>query len=436
MKYYSLNNNSKNVGFIEAIERGLAPDRGLYFPSEIPELSNYFVNNIKKYSDHEIAFQVINPFVGNEIPNDVLKGIIKKTLKFNFPIVNISKNIASLELFQGPTLAFKDVGARFMANCLSYANLKEKENKKITVLVATSGDTGGAVANGFYKFKNIDVVILFPKGKVSEIQEYQLTTLGKNITALEVEGSFDDCQNFVKNAFIDPELIKKINLTSANSINVGRWLAQMFYYFIAYRDRPNPDKELIVSVPSGNFGNICAGLVSKKMGLPISHFIASTNSNDTIPRFLNTGIYKPKKSIQTISNAMDVANPSNFLRIQKLFNNDIFGLKKSLTAYSYSDKQTEKAINKIYKLKNYITDPHGAVGYLGLIDFLNSKKEPENYQGLFLETAHPIKFSKTVEKIIKEKIEIPNEIKNMLKRKKMSTPIKDYNDLKSILFSK
>ena len=436
MRYYSLNNNSKEVGFIEAIQRGLAPDRGLYFPTEIPELSTYFVKNIKKYSDIEIAFRVIKPFVENEIPNDALKEIIKKTLKFNFPIVSISKNIASLELFHGPTLAFKDVGARFMANCLSYANHKKNENKKITVLVATSGDTGGAVANGFYKFKNIDVVILFPKGKVSEIQEYQLTTLGKNITALEVEGSFDDCQTFVKNAFIDPELIKKINLTSANSINVGRWLAQMFYYFIAYRDRPNPHKELIVSVPSGNFGNICAGLISKKMGLPISHFIASTNSNDTVPRFLNTGIYNPKKSIQTISNAMDVANPSNFLRIQKLFNNDLFGLKKSLTAYSYSDKQTEKAINKIYKLKNYITDPHGAVGYLGLIDFMNSKKEPESYQGLFLETAHPIKFSKTVEKIIKEKIKIPNEIKNILKRKKKSTPIKDYNDLKSILFSK
>ena len=221
MKYYSLNNNSKDVGFIEAIERGLAPDRGLYFPSEIPELSNYFVNNIKKYSDHEIAFQVIKPFVGNEIPNDVLKTIIKKTLKFNFPIVNISKNIASLELFHGPTFAFKDVGARFMANCLYYANRKEKENKKITVLVATSGDTGGAVANGFYKFKNIDVVILFPKGKVSEIQEYQLTTLGKNITALEVEGSFDDCQNFVKNAFIDPELIKKIKSNKKNIFVIG-----------------------------------------------------------------------------------------------------------------------------------------------------------------------------------------------------------------------
>ena len=434
MKYFSLNNNSKDVGFIEAIERGLAPDRGLYFPKEIPQLSNHFFKNIKRYTDSEIAFRVIHPFIGNDIPKNILKEIIKKTLKFNFPIVNVSKNIASLELFHGPTLAFKDVGARFMANCLSYSN--KIKNKKITILVATSGDTGGAVANGFFKLKNIDVVILFPKKKVSVIQEYQLTTLGKNITALEVEGSFDDCQNFVKNAFIDPDLQQKINLTSANSINVGRWLAQMFYYFSAYRDLPKTDKKVVISVPSGNFGNICAGLVSKKMGLPINHFIASTNSNDTIPRYLNSGEYKPKKSKQTISNAMDVSDPSNFIRIQKLFNNDFFGLKKSVSAYSYSDKQTEKAIREIYKLKNYIIDPHGAIGYLGLNDFINSKTDPENFQGLFLETAHPIKFSKTIENIINQKIQIPKEIKNILKKKKISIPIKDYNQLKSFLIAK
>ena len=402
MKYFSLNHNAKDVGFLEAVQRGLAPDRGLYFPETIPTLESDFIKNLDQYLDHEIAFQVIQPFVGNDIPKADLKKIVKDTLNFDFPIVNITENIATLELFQGPTLAFKDVGARFMARCLSYANQFEKE-KKITVLVATSGDTGGAVADGFYKVKGVDVVILYPKGKVSEIQERQLTTLGENITALEVEGTFDDCQEMVKSAFIDPELIQKVNLTSANSINIARWLAQMFYYFIAFKHRPNPEKKLIVSVPSGNFGNLCAGLIAKQMGLPIAHFIASTNVNNTVPEYLDSGEYTPKESIQTLSNAMDVGNPSNFIRIQKLVNNDFFKLKKILSGFSYTDKQTEKAIKEIHEFNGYIADPHGAVGFLGLKAFIESQEEPSSFQGLFLETAHPIKFAAVVEKILGKK---------------------------------
>ena len=294
MNYSSLNFNSSSVGFLEAVRKGLAPDRGLYYPESIPKLSKEFIDNIEHYSNHEIAFEVIQPFVGKDIPEDRLRMILEETLNFEFPIVPINTSIATLELFQGPTLAFKDVGARFMARCLAYAH-EIKEQKKLTILVATSGDTGGAVADGFYKVKGIEVVILFPKGKVSEVQEKQLTTLGENITALEVEGTFDDCQNMVKSAFIDPELTNEMNLTSANSINVARWLAQMFYYFIAYKNRPKPSIKLVISVPSGNFGNLCAGLVAHKMGLPIEHFIASTNINDSVPNYLKTGDYEPKK---------------------------------------------------------------------------------------------------------------------------------------------
>lgn len=435
MKYYSLNHNAKDVGFLETVQRGLAPDRGLYFPKEIPTLNADFIENINQYSDHEIAYRVIQPFVGNDIPKEQLKKIVKDTLSFDFPIVQITENIATLELFQGPTLAFKDVGARFMARCLAHANQLDKK-KKITVLVATSGDTGGAVADGFYKVKGIEVVILYPKGKVSEIQERQLTTLGKNITALEVEGTFDDCQDMVKSAFIDPELIQNVNLTSANSINIARWLAQMFYYFIAYKNRPNPEKKLIVSVPSGNFGNLCAGLIAQQMGLPISHFIASTNVNNTVPEYLESGEYTPKKSIQTISNAMDVGAPSNFIRIQKIFNNDFFKLKKILSGFSYTDKETEKAIKEIYEQEGYVADPHGAVGFLGLKAYIESQEEPSSYQGLFLETAHPIKFADAVEKILKTQIQIPERLKGVLQKEKFCFPIGDYQELKYFLLSR
>ena len=435
MKFSSLNYNSKDVSFLDAVRRGLAPDRGLYFPVEIPKLKESFIHNISRYSNNEIALEVIKPYIGNDITKNDLKRIIEDTLSFNFPIISLTDNIALLELFHGPTLAFKDVGARFMARCLSYTNSTNKD-KKLTVLVATSGDTGGAVADGFYKVKDIDVIILFPKGKVSDIQERQLTTLGENITALEVDGTFDECQEMVKTAFVDPELKENIDLTSANSINIERWLSQMFYYFIAYKNRPNQDKKLIISVPSGNFGNICAGLIAERMGLPIHHFIASTNINDVVTEYLKSGSYNPKKSIQTISNAMDVGNPSNFIRIQKIFNNDFFKLKKKLSSFSYTDNLTKKALKEIYKINGYIADPHGAVGFLGLKEYLNIQEDPEAYQGIFLETAHPIKFKSTVDNILKTNIKLPERLQGILEQKKVSSPLRKYSELKSLLLSR
>ena len=377
---------------------------------------------------------MIKPFVGSDIPEARLKEIIEDTLNFDFPLIPINNSIASLELFQGPTLAFKDVGARFMARCLAYANEIE-EQKKLTILVATSGDTGGAVADGFYKVKGIDVVILYPKGKVSEVQEKQLTTLGENITALEVDGTFDDCQDMVKTAFIDPELTNEVALTSANSINIARWLSQMFYYFIAYKNRPKSNNKLVVSVPSGNFGNLCAGLVAHKMGLPITHFIASTNVNDTVPSYLETGNYDPKKSVSTISNAMDVGDPSNFIRIQKLFNNDFHKLKKVVSGYSFTDNETKKALKEIYNNSHYIADPHGAVSYLGLKAYLEDQNN-EDFYGIFFETAHPIKFAPTVESTLKIKLDPPPQLKNIMEKTKLSLPINDYQSLRNFLLER
>ena len=428
MKYYSLNHNSKPCSFADAVKKGLAPDRGLYFPEKIPILPKKFFNEIQDYSIPEMAFKVIKPFIGKQINNNKLLEIVKETLDFKFPVVEITNNIAALELFQGPTLAFKDVGARFMARTLGY--LKKDSKEKITVMVATSGDTGGAVANGFLGVEGVKVVILYPKGKVSEIQEKQLTTLGQNITALEVDGVFDDCQEMVKNAFLDASL-SSVQLTSANSINIGRWLPQMFYYFIAYRALKNKNKKLVFSVPSGNFGNICAGIMSQQMGLPISHFTASTNVNDTVPRYLKTANYEPLPTKQTVSNAMDVGNPSNFVRIQKIFNNDIFRMKKNFSGYSYTDDQTKKALKKIFSIKKYIADPHGAVGYLGLQEYISTQKD--DLYGVFLETAHPVKFKDTVEKTLNLKVPIPNRLKETLSKKKVSIPIRDYNELRSYL---
>ena len=429
MKYYSLNHNSKPTLFQDAVKRGLAPDRGLYFPETITKLPNTFFKEIENMSITEMAYKVIKPYVGNQIKKEKLIEIIEETLDFDFPIVKITENIASLELFQGPTLAFKDVGARFMARCLGH--FIENTNEKITVLVATSGDTGGAVANGFYDVEGINVVILYPKGKVSDIQEKQLTTLGKNITALEVDGVFDDCQDMVKTAFLDATINEKIQLTSANSINVARWLPQMFYFFIAYRKLKHLNKDLVFSIPSGNFGNICAGMMAQKMGLPIKHFIASTNVNDTVPSYLETGAYEPKPTIPTLSNAMDVSDPSNFIRIQKIFNNDIFKLKKKLSGYSYTDSETKKALKEIYKINGYVADPHGAIGYLGLKKYLENNEG--DFYGVFLETAHPVKFLDTVKKALKIDIEVPERLKETLTRDKVSIPIKDFTELKEYL---
>lgn len=425
MNYYSLNHISPKASFKEAVVRGIAPDRGLYFPESITALPKEFLDNIASFSNEEIAFNVIQQFVGDEIPEEKLKKIISETVSFDFPVVKIKDKIATLELFHGPTMAFKDVGAKFMAKCLEYFN--RDSNEEVTVLVATSGDTGGAVANGFLNAKGVKVVILYPSGKVSDIQEKQLTTLGNNITALEVDGVFDDCQEMVKSAFLDEEITRK--LTSANSINVARWLPQMFYFFFAYKQAQAEGKELVFSVPSGNFGNICAGLMAQKLGLPIKHFIASTNVNDTVPNYLKEGKYEPKPSKATISNAMDVGNPSNFIRIQELFGKELSSLKEVFSSYPFTDDQTREAMKLIYKESDYVADPHGAVGYLGLKEY----KLSNNELGIFLETAHPVKFLDVVEETLPVKVEIPIQIEQVIGKEKVATKIATYEELKDFL---
>jgi threonine synthase len=428
MKYYSLNHNAPEVSFKEAVIQGLASDKGLYFPQIITPLNPAFFNVIENLSHNDIAFDVIQQFVGDDIPEENLREIIKDTLSFDFPVVEVENGIYSLELWHGPTMAFKDVGARFMSRCLAYFN-KDKKDSKNTVLVATSGDTGGAVASGFLGVDGVDVVILYPSEKVSDIQEKQLTTLGKNIKALEVDGVFDDCQDMVKKAFLDETLAHK-NLTSANSINIARWLPQMFYFFFAYKALKSQNKPLIFSCPSGNFGNICAGIMAKKLGLPIEHFVASTNVNDTVPRFLENGKYDPKPSKATISNAMDVGNPSNFIRIQELYNNDLKAFEKDFSSYSYSDEETLVALKQIYNTDGYIAEPHGAVGYLGLKKEL---QKHDNAIGVFLETAHPIKFLDVVEPALGITLPIPEQIESVMNEDKVSVKIKTYEELKTFL---
>ena len=425
MNYYSLHHKSPKSTFKNAVVQGLAKDRGIYFPDTITPLSKEFITNISDYSNHEIAYEVIKQFVGDEIPTNKLKEIIAETVCFDFPLVKVDDNIASLELFHGPTMAFKDVGAKFMAKCLEYFN--QGNTEEITVLVATSGDTGGAVANGFLGAKGVNVVILYPSGKVSDVQEKQLTTLGQNITALEVDGVFDDCQEMVKTAFLDEEITK--TLTSANSINVARWLPQMFYFFFAYKELHQKHKELVYSVPSGNFGNICAGVMAKKLGLPIKHFIASTNVNDTVPKFLVNGVYTPKASKATISNAMDVGNPSNFIRIRELFNNDLETLKSAFSSYSFTDDETRTTMKEIYNNSGYVADPHGAIGYLGLKKY----GLKENQFGVFLETAHPVKFLDVVESTLPVKVKIPEQIQKVINNKKVAFKASTYQDLKNFL---
>ncbi|CAL2107301.1 threonine synthase [Tenacibaculum sp. 190524A02b] len=426
MKYYSLNKKSPDVSFQKAVVNGLAPDRGLYFPKSITPLSKEFIENIDQYSNEEIAYEAIKQFVGDEIPTETLKEIISETLSFDFPVVSIEENVHTLELFHGPTMAFKDVGARFMARCLGYFN--RNNSNQVTVLVATSGDTGGAVAHGFLGVKGVDVVILYPSGKVSDIQEKQLTTLGQNITALEVDGAFDDCQDMVKTAFLDGNINRV--LTSANSINIARWLPQMFYFFFAYKQVYKQQKDVVFSVPSGNFGNICAGIMAQKLGLPIKHFVASTNINDTVPNYLVNGIYEPKPSKATISNAMDVGNPSNFIRIQELFENNLDSLKKVFSSYSFTDEITREAMLTIHKGSGYIADPHGAVGYLGAKKHLHN--QPKDLC-IFLETAHPVKFLDEVEQTLKVKVSIPKQIESVLDKEKSAIAISSYNDLKEFL---
>lgn len=429
MKFFSLNDHTITSSFENAVLKGIAPDKGLYFPEEVIKLPQNFFSSLESMTSVEIAQEIIKGYVGEEIPSGPLSAIIETTLDFSFPVVKVEDNISTLELFHGPTMAFKDVGARFMAGCLDYF-IKKGDTGEITVLVATSGDTGGAVANGFLGVEGINVVILYPKGKVSDIQERQLTTLGRNITALEVDGAFDHCQAMVKQAFLDREILEKIQLTSANSINVARWLPQMFYYFLAYKQMVAEEKELVFSVPSGNFGNICAGLLAREMGLPIDHFIAANNANDVVTNYLKTEKYKTKPSVSTISNAMDVGDPSNFVRIMQLFENNYNSLKANFSSYSFNDHATRKAMKEVYERTGYVMDPHGAVGYLGLKEYLKNNKE---HKGVFLETAHPVKFIETVESTLETQVELPEKIRALMDKEKKSLPVKDYDELKAFL---
>ncbi|MEP7374037.1 MAG: threonine synthase [Chitinophagaceae bacterium] len=429
MKYYSTNKQSPLVDFKEAAIRGQAPDKGLYFPEQIPKIKKEIIEGIESLSNEEIAFNVIRPYIGETIPEDKLLQIVSETIHFPIPLVQVNESIWSLELFHGPTLAFKDVGARFMSRCLGY--FLKGENRKVTVLVATSGDTGGAVANGFYGVEGVEVVILYPSGKVSPVQEKQLTALGKNIHALEIEGTFDDCQQMVKQAFTDQELNQNLFLTSANSINVARWLPQQFYYFLAYKQWVDKKHPPVVSVPSGNFGNICAGILANRSGLPVQHFIAACNVNDVVSNYLQTSNFKPQTAVPTLSNAMDVGNPSNFVRILEIFNHQIPELKNKLSSYSISDANTIATIREIYQQHNYLLDPHGAVGYRALKKYLEANP---SQKGIFLETAHPVKFPNAVEETIGKKIDIPFSLKEIMDQEKKSILMKgNYNELKSYL---
>ncbi len=431
MLYYSTNHISPKVNFKEATIKGLAPDKGLYFPEYIPQLPKNFIKNIEQRSKEEIAITVIQPYIGDLIPKNDLEKIVAETINFDFPLVSIEKDIYALELFHGPTLAFKDVGARFMSRCLGY--FIKDQPKKITVLVATSGDTGGAVANGFYDVEGVNVVILYPSSKVSSVQELQLTSLGKNITALEVNGTFDDCQHLVKRAFSDDLLKKELFITSANSINIARWLPQQFYYFFAYQQWDDKDAPPVISVPSGNFGNICAGLLAYKSGLPVKHFIAACNANDVFPSYLKSGKYTCQQSISTLSNAMDVGDPSNFVRILELFDQQFNLLKDIISSYSISDEEIKEVIKKVYQKSNYLLDPHGAVGYLGLVKYM---QQQPGLKGIFLETAHPVKFYDVVEPIIHQPVPIPDSIEGLLKKEKQSIIMEvDYEVFKDYLLA-
>lgn len=431
MKYYSLNKQSPVVDFAAATILGQAPDKGLYFPETIPQVSKELIDNIENYSNEAIALEVIAPYIGDAIPKDVLEKIVSETVSFEIPLVKITDDIFSLELFHGPTLAFKDVGARFMSRCLGYFARDNKE--KVTVLVATSGDTGGAVANGFYDVEGVEVVILYPSGKVSSVQEKQLTTLGKNIQALEVDGTFDECQQMVKAVFADVELNQKMQLTSANSINVARWLPQQFYYFYLWKQWQDKENPPVVTVPSGNFGNICGGLLAQQSGLPIKHFIAACNANDTVPEFLRSGNYQPKEAVPTISNAMDVGDPSNFIRIMEIFHQQKDNLEKTLTGYTISDDQTKATLISALKEYNYLLDPHGAVAYNALQQY---QVLHPNTKGVVLETAHPVKFYDVIEPLINKTVPVPEVVAEQIKKEKVSTKISaDVNELIEFLLS-
>lgn len=429
MNYYSLNKTAPNVDFREATIKGQAPDKGLYFPEVIQVVDHSIIKNIGDYSKEELALLIMEPYVGDAIDKKSLYRIVSETVNFPFPLVRVNDHISSLELFHGPTLAFKDVGARFMSRCLGYFSQQQKG--KVTVLVATSGDTGGAVANGFLGVDGVEVVILYPSGKVSPVQELQLTTCGQNIKALEVTGSFDDCQAMVKDAFMDADLNNKLTLTSANSINVARWLPQQLYYFFAYQQWEEKEHPPVIAVPSGNFGNICAGLLAHVSGLPVQHFIAACNVNDAVPEYLRSGNYRAKTAVPTISNAMDVGSPSNFIRVMELFGSNYEQIKEKISGYTVSDEITKQTIGDVYRQFGYILDPHGAVAYDALEQYLSHHPEQK---GIFLETAHPVKFPDTVEAMIGKKIEIPESAKYLFDKEKHSVKMNaSFVDLKEWL---
>lgn len=433
MNYYSTNKQTPVTGLHEAVVRGLAPDKGLYMPEVIKRLPEEFFGCIEKLSFQEMAYRVADAFFGEDIPEETLKQIVYDTLSFDVPVVRVKDSIYALELFHGPTLAFKDVGARFMARLLGYF-IRQEGQRQVNVLVATSGDTGSAVANGFLGVEGIHVYVLYPKGKVSEIQEKQFTTLGRNITALEVDGVFDDCQALVKNAFMDEELNAHMKLTSANSINVARFLPQAFYYFYAYAQMKKLGKadDLVICVPSGNFGNITAGLFGKRMGLPVKRFMAANNRNDIFYQYLQTGIYVPRASVATIANAMDVGDPSNFARIFDLYKGSHADIRNEISGVAYNDEQIRETVRGVYQETGYLLDPHGACGYRALEEGLRPGE-----CGVFLETAHPAKFRDTVEAVIGHPVEVPAKLQAFMNGAKQSVPMSnDFGSFKAYLMNK
>lgn len=430
MKFYSTNNHDFTVDLRQAVTQGLARDNGLYLPTHIPPLPDSFFQTIKSLSFKKIAFSVARNLLGDDIPGDELQRIIDHTIQFDAPVVAIEDDIYALELFHGPTMAFKDFGARFMSQLLGF--FARKQEKEIVILVATSGDTGSAVANGFLEVPGIRVVVLYPSGKVSDIQEKQFTTLGHNITALEIDGTFDDCQRLVKEAFLDEKLQARFFLTSANSINIARLIPQSFYYFHAYAQLKARQKPLVFAVPSGNFGNITGGLLAQRMGLPIHHFVAATNRNDVFPSYLETGLFNPRPSEPTISNAMDVGNPSNFVRILDMFSGDYGAIRSAITGYAFSDEETRAAMKDVYSRIGYVLDPHGAIGYLGLKKYLSD--QTDSVTGVFLETAHPAKFKDVVEDALDSTIQVPDTLQRFLGLKKKTTALAaDYTVFRDFL---
>jgi len=433
MQLYSTNHTSENIGFEEAIFRGLPPDNGLYMPTFIPQLPIQFWENVDKFSLKEIAFEISNCLIGEDVPADELRKIIIQAIDFEAPLVRVTDNIYCLELFHGTSMAFKDFGARFMASLMSYFLRKSQQN--INILVATSGDTGGAVAQGFFEKENISVTILYPKGKVSDIQEKQLTTLGKNVKALEIDGTFDDCQALVKRAFLDKELKERFSLASANSINIARLIPQSFYYVAAYAALKKLGKKVIFSVPSGNFGNLTAGLLAMKMGMPVDTFIAATNVNKVVPEYLESGIYTPiSPSKSTISNAMDVGNPSNFPRMKALFGDNLNAMKEHIVGCFYNDDQTRVGIKELFNEYNYLTCPHSAIGYLALEDYFKETSDTESI-GVFLSTAHFAKFLPEMEATLGFTPEIPERLSILLEKTKVAVSLaNDFEDFKSYLY--